>query len=44
MNKSFTLIETLLIVFILTLMINLLIQYVQLDLQIEKHYVLEGEE
>jgi len=43
-NKAFTLIETLLILFILTIMINLLINLVKLDYQIEKNYYIEGDE
>lgn len=43
-NKAFTLIETLLVLFILTIMINLLINLVNLDYQIEKKYYIEGEE
>ena len=43
-NKAFTLIETLLVLFILTIMINLLINLVNLDYQIEKNYYIEGEE
>jgi len=44
MNKAFTLIETLLILFILTIMMNLLINFISLDYQIENNYYSEGEE
>lgn len=43
-NKAFTLIETLLVLFILTIMMNLLIHLVNLDYQIEENYYSEGEE
>ncbi len=43
-NKAFTLIETLLILFILTIMMNLLINLIRLDSHIENKYYLEGEE
>jgi len=40
MNRAFTLIETLLILFILTIMLNLLIGLLRMDLKIEKNYTL----
>lgn len=42
-NKAYTLIETLLVLFILTIMMNLLINLVNLDQQIENKYYIEGE-
>lgn len=40
MNRAFTLIETLLILFILTIMLNLLIGLLRMDLKIEQNYSL----
>lgn len=40
MNRAFTLIETLLILFILTIMLNLLIGLLRIDLKIEQNYSL----
>jgi len=44
MNKAFTLIETILILFILTIMLNLLISLVSFDQKIEQNFsLIEGE-